>query len=131
MNEKHKKIIIGIAFAALFLCIFVQSIADNITIRRADITIDTLERELRDTQNRLADCKTEVRESRAAITDCRQSVERIADSLDRQSGELTDIIENLKQVRAEIEVMENTINLFYDKHGNSDNDNNNTGGELK
>lgn len=131
MNEKHKKIIIGIAFAALFLCILVQSIADNITIRRADTTIDTLERELRDTQNRLADCKTEVRESRAAITDCRQSVERIADSLDRQSGELADIIENLKQVRAEIEVMENTINIFYDKHGNSDNDNNNTGGELK
>lgn len=131
MNEKYKKIIIGIAFATLSLCILIQSVADNITIRRADTTIDTLERELRDTQNRLADCKAEVRDGRAAITDCRESVERIADSLDRQSGELTDIIENLKQVRAEIEVMENTLNIFYGKYNDSDYDFNNTGGELK
>lgn len=131
MNDKTKKNVIGIVFMALVFCIFAQSIADNIAIRRADTTIDSLERELRDAQSRLADCRAEIRESRTTITDCRQSVERIADNLDRQSGELADIIENLKQVRNEIEVMEKTINNFYDKHGNINNDYNNTGGELK
>lgn len=129
MNEKLKKIIVSIIFLLLVLCIVVQSIVDNNAIRRADSTIDTLGTELADAQRRLTESRAEVRASRAAISECRSAVRRVDDGLKRQSTELKDIIENLKTVRAEVENMENALDKFYDKYGDSDDSFNNTGGE--
>ena len=110
-------------FFFLVLFILIQSIADNITIRRADTTIDNLRHELTDTQTRLADSRTEIRDCRNTISECRGTVRRVNNELERQSGEIKDIIRNLETVRAEIENMENSLNLFYDKYGYNDNDN--------
>lgn len=123
MNEKQKKITIVVCFFFLVLFILIQSIADNITIRRADTTIDNLRHELTDTQTRLADSRTEIRDCRNTISECRGTVRRVNNELERQSGEIKDIIRNLETVRAEIENMENSLNLFYDKYGYNDNDN--------
>ena len=123
MNEKQKKITIVVCFFFLVLFILIQSIADNITIRRADTTIDNLRHELTDTQTRLADSRAEIRDCRNTISECRGTVRRVNNELERQSGEIKDIIRNLETVRAEIENMENSLNLFYDKYGYNDNDN--------
>ena len=129
MNEKYKKIIVSIVFTLLVVCILIQSIADNYVIRRANNAVDNLERELGDAQTRLAEYRGEIRECRTTVDGCRESVTRIAERLDGQSGELKDIISNLKQVRTEIENMENALNKFYVKYGDSVDDFNNTGGE--
>ena len=123
MNEKQKKITIVVCFFFLVLFILIQSIADNITIRRADTTIDNLRHELTDTQTRLTDSRAEIRDCRNTISECRGTVRRVNNELERQSGEIKDIIRNLEAVRAEIENMENSLNLFYDKYGYNDNDN--------
>lgn len=131
MNEKFKKNVIIFSFLFLVGCIVVQSIVDNKSLRRADNAIDTLGDQLADAQARLVGCTIEIRESRATINECRSSVRRVTDGLERQSTELKDIIENLKTVRAEIENMENALNMFYDKYGDNDNGNNNTVKEIK
>ena len=123
MNEKQKKITIVVCFFFLVLFILIQSIADNITIRRADTTIDTLGYELADTQRRLTDSRKEIRDCRNTISECRGTVRRVNNELERQSGEIKDIIRNLETVRKEVENMENSLNLFYDKYGYNDNDN--------
>lgn len=123
MNEKQKKITIVVCFFFLVLFILIQSIADNITIRRADTTIDTLRHELTDTQTRLADSRAEIRDCRNTISECRGTVRRVNNELERQSGEIKDIIRNLETVREEVENMENSLNLFYDKYGYNDNNN--------
>lgn len=123
MNEKQKKITIVVCFFFLVLFILIQSIADNIAIRRADTTIDTLRHELTDTQTRLADSRAEIRDCRNTISECRGTVRRVNNELERQSGEIKDIIRNLETVREEVENMENSLNLFYDKYGYNDNDN--------
>lgn len=131
MNEKQKKITIVVCFFFLVLFILIQSIADNIAIRRADTTIDTLGYELADTQRRLTDSREEIRDCRNTISECRGSIGRVHNELERQSTELKDIIRNLETVREEVENMENALNLFYDKYGYNDNDNNNNGGEVE
>lgn len=131
MNEKFKKNVIIFAFLFLVGCIVVQSIVDNNAIRRADNAIDTLGAELADAQARLVGCTFEIRESRATINECRSSVRRVTDGLERQSTELKDIIENLKTVRAEVENMENALNMFYDKYGDNDNSGDYPAGEIK
>lgn len=131
MNEKFKKNVVVFSFLFLIGCIVVQSIVDNRAIRRADNAVDTLGEQLADAQARLVGCTTEIRESRATIDECRSSVRRVTDGLERQSTELKDIIENLKTVRAEVENMENALNLFYDKYGNNDSNNSDTVREIK
>lgn len=131
MNEKFKKNVVVFSFLFLIGCIVVQSIVDNRAIRRADNAVDTLGEQLADAQTRLVGCTTEIRESRATIDECRSSVRRVTDGLERQSTELKDIIENLKTVRAEVENMENALNLFYDKYGNNDSNNSNSVREIK
>lgn len=123
MNEKQKKITIVVCFFFLVLFILIQSIADNIAIRRADTTIDTLGYELADAQRRLTENREEIRDCRNTISECRGSIGRVHNELERQSTELKDIIRNLETVREEIENMENSLNLFYDKYGYNDNDN--------
>ena len=121
MNEKYKKIGVGICFFILVLGIVIQSITCNYSLRRADNTINTLTTELADTQRRLREYRAEVSDSRRTITECHDGIGRVREGLDRQSGTVTDIIKNLKTVRAEVENMENTLNLFYGKYGYNDN----------
>ena len=121
MNEKQKKIIVVLClfmFLAMFLA---QSIVCNGEIRRADIQIDTLERELATSRERVANTQRELEDSRNTIRQCHNSVERIAENAREQSAELSDIIRELTAIREEIEVMENTLNFFYIKYRLNDN----------
>ena len=121
MNEKQKKIIVVLClfmFLAMFLA---QSIVCNGEIRRADIQIDTLERELATSRERVANTQRELEDSRNTIKQCYNSVERIADNAREQSEELSDIIRELTAVREEVEVMENALNFFYIKYRLNDN----------
>ena len=121
MNEKQKKIII-VECMLLFIALLVaQSIVCNREIRRADIQIDTLERELATSRERVANTQRELEDSRNTIRQCYNSVERIADNAREQSEELSDIIRELTTVREEVEVMENALNFFYIKHSLNDN----------
>ena len=122
MNEKQKKNIIIICFLVLVACFFIQSIAYNQSLGRANTTIDNLTEQLGDAQCRLVESRTEIRVCRDTIDDCRCSVRQIADGIERQSTDLKGIIENLKQVRAEVENMENALNMFYDNYGDKYND---------
>ena len=121
MNEKQKKIIVVLClfmFLAMFLA---QSIVCNGEIRRADIQIDTLERELATSRERVANTQRELEDSRNTIRQCHNSVERIAENAREQSAELSDIIRELTAIREEVEVMENTLNFFYIKYRLNDN----------
>ena len=131
MNEKQKKITIVVCFFFLVLFILIQSIADNIAIRRADTTIDTLGYELADAQRRLTDSTEEIRGCRNTISECRGSIGRVHNELERQSTELKDIIRNLETVREEVKNMENALADFYGKYGYNDEYNNNNGSEVE
>lgn len=131
MNEKYKKTIIVISFFFLVLFILIQSIADNIAIRRADTTIDTLGYELADAQRRLTENREEIRDCRNTISECRGAVGRVHNSLERQSTELKDIIRNLETVREEVENMENALADFYGKYSYNDEYNYNNGSEVE
>lgn len=122
MNEKQKKNIIIICFLVLVACFFIQSIAYNYSLGRANTTIDNLTEQLGDAQRRLVESRTEIRVCRDTIDDCRCSVRQIADGIERQSTDLKGIIENLKQVRTEVEKMENALDMFYDNYGDKYND---------
>lgn len=131
MNEKQKKITIVVCFFFLVLFILIQSIADNIAIRRADTTIDTLGYELADAQRRLTDSTEEIRDCRNTISECRGAVGRVHNELERQSTELKDIIRNLETVREEVENMENALADFYGKYSYNDEYNYNNGSEVE
>lgn len=131
MNEKYKKIAVNICIVVFALLVIIQSVANNITTRRADTQIDTLTKQLGDAQSRLVSCQSEIRAGRNTIRECSNSVGRIASGLDEQSGELQTIIQNLKQVRAEVETMENALDKFYDKYGYYDYGYNNIDKEVE
>ena len=121
MIDKQKYNIIIMCFVVIVAFFFIQSIAYNYSLGRANTTIDNLTEQLGDAQSRLAESRTEIRVCRDTIDDCRCSVRQIADGIERQSTDLTGIIENLKQVRAEVEKMENALDMFYDNYGSIDN----------
>ena len=121
MNEKQKKIIIVECMLLFIAMLVTQSIVCNREIRRADIQIDTLERELANSRERVAYTQRELEDSRNTIKQCYNSVERIAENTREQSAELSDIIRELTAIREEIKVMENTLNFFYIKHSFNDN----------
>lgn len=129
MNEKNKKIIIGIIFLALMLCILAQSIIDNRAFRRADTEIDNLKRELVDARVRAEQCSREVEDSRRTVEQCYNSVGRIASTVREQSTELSGIIENLRTIRAEVESMENSLSFLRIKYGYFDDSDSDNGGE--
>ena len=120
MNEKQKKIIIVLCMFLFIAMLVAQSIVCNGEIRRADIQIDTLERELATSRERVANTQRELEDSRNTIRQCYNSVERIADNAREQSAELSDIIRELTAVREEVKVMENALNFFYIKHSLND-----------
>ena len=121
MNEKQKKIIVVLCLFMFLAMLLAQSIVCNREIRRADIQIDTLERELASSRERVANTQRELEDSRNTIKQCYNSVERIADNAREQSAELSDIIRELTTVREEVEVMENALNFFYIKYRLNDN----------
>lgn len=120
MNEKQKKIIVVLCMFMFLAMLLAQSIVCNGEIRRADIQIDTLERELATSRERVANTQRELEDSRNTIRQCHNSVERIAENTREQSAELSDIIRELTSIREEVEVMENTLNFFYIKHSFND-----------
>ncbi len=120
MNEKQKKIIVVLCMLLFIALLLAQSIVCNREIRRADIQIDTLERELVTSRERVADTQRELEDSRNTIRQCHNSVERIANNTREQSAELSDIIRELTTIREEVEVMENALNFFYIKHSLND-----------
>lgn len=121
MNEKQKKIIVVLCMFMFLAMLLAQSIVCNREIRRADIQIDTLERELASSRERVAHSQRELEDSRNTIKQCYNSVERIADNAREQSAELSDIIRELTTVREEVKVMENALHFFYIKYGLNDN----------
>lgn len=131
MNEKNYKIIVIGTILCFVVLLFLQSVVDGAAFRRADTKIDTLERELSVARERVADCTRELEDCRGTVDQCYNSVGRIADNLADDRAELSGIIENLKQVRKEVEDMENALNFFYVKYGYIDHNFDNNGGELE
>ena len=131
MNEKLKRIGIIGTFLLLVALLVIQSITDHKTVRRADTTIDILTRELDDAQRRLNDNREEIRDCRNTIIECRNGVRQVNNGLERETERVSDIIENLKTIRTEIENMENAINKFYGKYGGDDDYNYNNGSEIE
>lgn len=121
MNETQKKIIIVLCMFLFIALLLAQSIVCNREIRRADIQIDSLERELATSRERVADTQRELEDSRNTIKQCYNSVERIAENTREQSAELSDIIRELTAIREEVKVMEDALNFFYIKHSLDDN----------
>lgn len=115
MNENQKTIL------NLILCFFLGvAITLAITIpiyisraRRANIESAELSVRLSEANRRLA-------EADSRIGECRESFERIAESATASNGTLTGIIESLKRIRDEVQVMEER---FYSIDNNSDNNN--------
>lgn len=130
MNEEWKKsvFITCIFFVAV---LFLQSIVDGYAFRRANTTIDNLERELSNATRRVKDVSRELEDSRSTIRNCYNSVGRIADDLAEQSTELSEIIANLRTVREEVKNMENALNFFYIKYGYNYDDFNNNVEEIE
>lgn len=129
MNEKNYRKIIGVLFLVLVSIIIVQSIVYNTALRRADITIGSLNRELSEARARVSECSRELEDCTGTISQCHDAVGRIADNFRDDRAELQDIIGNLRTVREEIENMENALNFFYDKYGYIDNSFSNNGSE--
>lgn len=121
MNETQKKIMVVLCMFMFLVMFFVQSIVCNREIRRADIQIDTLERELSTSRERVIDTQRELEDSRNTIRQCYNSVERIAENTREQSAELSDIIRELTTIREEVKVMEDALNFFYNNYSLDDN----------
>lgn len=114
MNEKQKSIL------NLVLCFLLgAAVALAITIpihisssRRADIKLGELSARLQESNRRC-----DVLEY--TIDSCREPVERIKDFTARGDGTLTGIIENLKRIRDEVQVLEDRIYSLDDSSGNN------------
>lgn len=131
MNETQcKKIVIG-SFVCFLIMLFALSVVNSQSARRADTKIDSLERELSDARARVEECTRELEDCRGTVGECYSSVGRIADDLEYDATELSDIIRNLVTIRIEVENMENALSYFYDKYGYNDNDFNNKRSDIK
>jgi len=115
MNEKQKGIL------NLVLCFFLgAAVALSITIpiyisssRRADIKLGELSARLQESNRRCT-----VLES--TLESCREPVERLKDFTTKGDGTLSGIIVSLRQIRDEVQVLEER---FYSLDDNSGNDN--------
>ena len=114
MNEKQKSIL------NLVLCFLLgAAVALAVTIpihisssRRADIKLGELSARLQESNRRCY-----VLES--TIDSFREPVERIKDFTARGDGTLTGIIENLKRIRDEVQVLEERFYSLDDSSGNN------------
>ena len=131
MNEKYTKGVVTICFLACVFIIVAQSIAYDYTVRRKDTEINNLVRDLGDARERIAFSTRETEDCRRTIKQCYDSIGTIADNLGRGNDELSDVIEGLKVVREEIEVLENNLDFFYIKYGYHHDDNRDNDGDIE
>lgn len=119
MNENQKSIL------NLVLCFFLGvsvSLAISIPIyvtgtRRANIKAGELSVRLSEAERRLSEAAT-------TIADCRRATERITTTIEKGDGTLTGIIESLRQIRNEVQNMEERLYSFDNSSGNYDGNNN-------
>lgn len=114
LNENQKTIL------SYVLCFFLGvsiTLAISVPIyisstRRSNIKSGELSVRLSETERRLVEATT-------TISKCGESFERISASIDSGNGTLTGIIQSLKQIRDEVQIMEERIYSF-DNNSNSD-----------
>ena len=117
MNEDKKSILnlvlsflLGVSITlAVTIPIYISS------SRRANIKAGELSVRLSETERRLS-------EAAITIADCRKSTERITDTIQKGDGTLTGIINSLRQIRDEVQILEKRL-YNYD-HSSGDNDGN-------
>jgi len=111
MNDNQKSILILILSfflgAAVALAVTIPIYITN--SRRTDIKLGELSARLQESDRRCSELES-------TIESCREPVERIADFTTRGDGTLTGIIENLKRIRSEVQVLEER---FYSIDNNS------------
>lgn len=122
MNEKTKKTIVGLCFIGLVLCILLQSIVYNTNARRNDRELDTYKRELYATRAELERVRREVEDCRGTISECRDTVGNIRTGLAEDNAGLAGVIGQLKTIREEVKVLEDTLSSYYYRYGDINND---------
>lgn len=127
LNENQKTILnLVLCFVLGAAVTLAVTIPIHITVvRRANSKSVELSNRLFESERRLADATTEVTACRESITECRKSVERISEATRAGNGTLTDIINSLKRIRDEVQIMEKRIS---DLDNSSDNNNRNYSG---
>ena len=113
-NEKRDvlTIIIAMLFGAAFACAILFPIHFTIT-RRAD----SAARELTD---RLAESDRRLKRASDTITDCRTGIERIAKESETGGTTLSGVINSLKIIRDEVQVLEERFYSLDNDSGNND-----------
>ena len=119
MNETQKT---ALNFVLSFLLGVALTLAVTIPIyisssRRADIKLGEL-------SSRLLESNRRCTELESTIESCREPVERLKDFTTKGDGTLSGIIDSLKQIRSEVQVMEERLYMYDNSSGynNSHND---------
>ena len=111
MNDNQKSILILVLSfflgAAVTLAVTIPIYITS--SRRTDIKLGELSARLQESDRRCSELES-------TIESCREPVERIANFATRGDGTLTGIIENLKRIRSEVQVLEER---FYSIDNNS------------
>lgn len=121
MSEEKKFILCAVvSFLLGIFCIL--SISIPVTLARFN-RADTYINELTD---RLAESNRKLETASTTVMDCRKSVERITSIASTGTGTLTEVINNLKRIRDEIQKMEEGLYRYeFDSDSNNrDNSNN-------
>lgn len=119
MNEKQKGIV------NLIVCFFlgvIVTLSISIPIfisssRRTDIKLGELSARLQESNRRCAVLAS-------TVESCREPVERLKDFATRSDGTLSGIIENLKQIRSEVQILEERFYSIDNSSGNNNSVNN-------
>ena len=119
MNEKQKNIL------NLVLCFFLGvavtlAVAIPISVsgsRRTDIKLGELSARLQESDRRYTTLKS-------TIESCREPVERIADFSKTGDGTLTGVIQNFKQIRDNVQILEERFYSIDNSSGNNNSINN-------
>lgn len=119
MNETQKT---ALNFVLSFLLGVAITLAVTIPIyisssRRADIKLGEL-------SSRLLESNRRCTELESTIESCREPVERLKDFTTKGDGTLSGIIDSLKQIRSEVQVMEERLYMYDNSsdYNNSHND---------
>lgn len=117
MNEKQKTILSYILCFLLGVAITL-AVAIPVSIsstRRANIKSGELSVRLSETERRLT-------AATVSIADCRKSTERIIESISASDGTLTGIIQSLREIRDEVQNMEERLYSYDNNCGINDSD---------
>ena len=110
MNEKQKNTILVGFIILLFVLIIIQSIADCSTIRRADIKIDNLERELADAGRRVENCTRELEDSRG--TSATLQLEELQITLQDSQQNCQQLSQTLRQSEKKLKIWK-TLSISF------------------